>query len=102
LLHHIIAEAQADVDGARRYLNSQTLGLGEQFLEDLDRVIDRIRKQPSSFPVLETLDDDLPIRRALLTRFSYIVAFEIQDDQIIVLCVVHQRRSLEPWIHRRR
>ncbi len=100
--HHIIAEAQDDVDRARRYLNLQTSGLGDRFLEDLEQVIGRIKEQPWSFPVLETLDEDLPVRRALLTRFSYVVAFEIHDNEIFVLGVVHQRRSTEPWIHRRR
>lgn len=99
---HISVEAQGDVDQARRYLNSQTGGLGDRFLEELGQVTGRIVDRAWSFPVLETLEEDMPVRRAILTRFSYIVVFEIVDDDIIVMGVIHQRQSIESWIKRRR
>jgi plasmid stabilization system protein ParE len=99
---HISVDAQDDVDHARRYLNSQTAGLGDRFLEELGQVTGRIVNQPWSFPVLETLEEDIPIRRAILTPFSYIIAFEIVDDEIMVMGIIHQRQSIESWINRRR
>jgi len=90
-----------DIERTRRYLNRESSGLGERFLDELNAAMERLVEQPDSFPLLETLDVELPIRRIMLTTFSHVIAFEIIDEEVVVLAISHHSRSNETWIRRR-
>ena len=96
----VIAEAEADIEQARRFLNQQSSEVANRFFAELEEALERMMEQPSSFPPLETLETDLPIRRVMLRKFPYIVVFKIRDEEVVVLAVPHHSRSLESWIDR--
>jgi toxin ParE1/3/4 len=89
----ILAEAAAEMDAARQYVDGQRIGLGDRFLDDLSETLAAIADQPLIFPKLETLPDDQPFRRALLTVFRYAVVFELVGNGIIVVAVAHTSRA---------
>jgi plasmid stabilization system protein ParE len=66
----------------------------------LSERLDAIALRPLSFAKLETLPGDQPYRRALLTTFRYAVIFEIIEDGIVVLAVVHASREPNYWLGR--
>ena len=80
----LLAEAEAEIESARRYLNRQAQGLGTRFLDDLDQTLLDILDRPASFPKLETLPADEPYRRALLNTFRYAAIFEILADEVSI------------------
>ena len=96
----ILAEAEAEIEVARCYLNRQSLDLGSRFLDDLAERLAAIAENPLRFPKLETLPEDQPYRRALLTVFRYAVVFEVLDDTIVVVAVAHTSRAPNYWLAR--
>ncbi len=96
----ILAEAEAEIDSARRYLNERSAGLGGRFLDELAEALDAIGSRPLSFAKLETLPLDQPYRRALLATFRYAVVFEMLESEIIVVAVAHASREPNYWLGR--
>jgi plasmid stabilization system protein ParE len=100
MILRILAEAEAEIEAARRYLNQQSRGLGGRFLDDLAERLAGIAENPLRFPKLETLAADQPYRRALLTVFRYAVVFEVLDNAIVVVAVTHTNRAPDYWLDR--
>jgi toxin ParE1/3/4 len=65
-----------DVLAAYRWYENQRRGLGGEFREALEKVIESLREKPKSYPVV--LRD---ARRALLKRFPYMVFYREYDDK---------------------
>lgn len=101
MILRILAEAEAEIDSARTYLNEQSPGLGGRFLDELTEALDAITSRPFSFGKVETLPDDQPYRRALLTTFRYAVVFEVLEAEIVVVAVAHTSRGPNYWLGRR-
>lgn len=98
----ILAAAETEIAQARHYLEGKVPGLGGRFLDDLAETLSAIAEQPHRFRKLETLPDDQPYRRALLTVFRYAVVFEILTDEIAVVAVCHASREPNYWLARRK
>ena len=84
--------AEADIESAAHWYDSERPGLAERFLTDLDRTFTRIRERPLQFPAITNV-----VRRALLQTFPYAVYFRASDERIIVLAVLHLRRDSRVW-----
>jgi toxin ParE1/3/4 len=97
----VLAEAENEIESARRYLNEQSAGLGGIFLSDLEGAFAKIVEQPMRFGKLETLPDS-PYRRALLKQFPYAIVFEVLSDEILVVAVAHSSRAPNYWLGRHR
>lgn len=97
----IIAEAEAEIDAARTYLNKQSPGLGGRFLDDLRLRLNDIAAAPLRFSKLETLPADKPFRRARLKVFRYTVVYEVLPQEIVVVAVAHASRQPNYWLGRR-
>ena len=96
----ILAEAESEIEAAWECLISQAARLGARFLDDLEETLDAVTERPESFPRLETLPDDSPYRRALLSIFRYAVVFEIESGEIVVVAVAHTSREPNYWLDR--
>jgi hypothetical protein len=80
----LIPEALVDVNEGNRWYESQSIGLGEEFLRALDLAFHRITTDPERYPI--RID---PFRRILLSRFPYAVYFETEIETIYVHYVFH-------------
>jgi toxin ParE1/3/4 len=98
----ILAEAESEIDEARKYLNRQSPHLGDRFVNVLADQLDNIATHPHSFPKLETLPNDQPYRRALLLPFGYALIYEVAADEIVVTAVAHGSRRPNYWLGRTR
>jgi hypothetical protein len=59
------------------------------------------RKRQVSYPIWPgTETAPVPIRKALLTQFPYLVAFELHTDSVLVLAVAHAKRQPLYWLAR--
>ena len=96
----ILSDAEAEIESARQYLDSQQIGLGRRFLDDLSETLNAIVERPLSFAQLETLPSGTPYRRALLDAFRYAVVFELVEDEILVVAIAHCSRAPNYWLRR--
>lgn len=66
--------------------------LGQDFLDDVQRVIDLVVEQPNlGRPVGRGL------RRALLSRFPFSLIYSSESDAILIVAVAHQKRRPDYW-----
>ena len=85
-------EAEADLDEARAWYETQRSGLGDELLDCVREVFNRLRRTPHLYgKVFQEL------RLALVRRFPYAIAYRIDDDQITILAIYHTRRDPSGW-----
>jgi len=72
--------ATAEIQAAYRWYEREREGLGEEFLQAVDRVVGIIAEHPEGFPVVHR-----DIRRAVLKRFPYSVLYRLKADHVIVV-----------------
>jgi plasmid stabilization system protein ParE len=89
--------AEAELQHAFDWYEAQRASLGVQFVTELDRVFERIRRSPES---AAPWSSDRPYRKQLLRRFPYVVVFEVDATGLLVLAVAHTRRRPGFWLGR--
>ncbi len=89
-------QAQVEVLAARQWYEERRHGLGGEFRAAIDAAVERVGRQPKSFPRVHG-----KMRRALVQRFPFGLYFEIIGNQAVVLGVVHGRRDPKTWKSRR-
>jgi plasmid stabilization system protein ParE len=84
--------AEAEIQAAADYYEIQDAGLGLRFVEELNRAIKLILQFPNAWSPLSKRS-----RRCPLRRFPYHVIYSVQQDTVMIVTVVHQRRDPEKW-----
>lgn len=97
-------EARAEISSAAVWYEERRPRLGDDFVAEVSDVLSRIEESPASFPpwpgVPSARGVQPPIRRAVLQRFPYAIAFETYPDRVRVLAVAHTKRRPLYWISR--
>jgi plasmid stabilization system protein ParE len=88
----INSSAQLDLEIAIEWYEAKQVGLGKRFLYDFENTLNRIQSNPYMF----RLEDNY--RNALLDIFPYIVIFEIDHQEIMILAIfnTHQNPTKKP------
>jgi plasmid stabilization system protein ParE len=84
-----------ELDEAYRWYDSQKPGLGDEFLDCIDEMLNRICVMPEVSPVVYR-----DVRRAVVKRFPYAIYYRIVSSRIIVTAVFHSRRDPKSWQRR--
>ena len=92
---HFLAVAREELDDAFAWYQRQSAGLGYEFLDELDRVVRRIKAYPESCAELTH-----GLRRGLLSRFPYSLVYGKDADSIVIVAVAHLHRAPRYWIDR--
>lgn len=94
MARRLVVQRQSDLDiqAAALWYEDQRAGLGMRFLDELDKVFQRIADNPKQFPQLEA-----EVRRVLLDHFPYGVYFPEGSEDIVVLAVLHLHREPDMW-----
>ena len=74
--------------------------LGVDLADEFTRAIDAIAKRPSTWPLWPGVGEDLGVRRFLLARFPFAVAYLIVGQEVVVLALAHVRRRPGYWLQR--
>ena len=90
-----LALAQRELDDAVAWYNEQAVGLGQEFLDELDRTVRRAVAFPLSCPEIEP-----GVRRCLLARFPYGLIYGLDQETIVVVAVAHLHRHPRYWVDR--
>ena len=87
-------EVDDDVIAGFIYCNNERAGLGEEFIDAIDRMAARLADKLThrALPGYE--------RDALMGRFPHRFLYCFDDDDIVVLAVAHDRRHPDYWAHR--
>lgn len=96
-------EAQLHIVRRRSGTMSRITGLGDEFLAELDLVLAGHSLQPEVWPVWPgSRARKYPVRRRLLVRFPYGIAYQIIGNTIIVVAVAANKRRPRPryWASR--
>ena len=94
-------EAAAELRAAALWYDERQTGLGDEFAEEVIAASQRIAASPTTYPVWPGLSRPAsPIRRALVQRFPYAVAFEVQAGRVFILAVAHLKRRPLFWLRR--
>ena len=83
--------AMAELDLARAWYENQRRGLGEEFLDEVERHVATIRESPLRFPVHHHA-----VRRCVVRRFPFQIFFDLRPTKIRILRVVHSSRDPGP------
>lgn len=78
---------------AVEWYDEQQDDLGQEFVNELDASITRC----ADFPELHELVERPGVRRALLSRFPFAVFYHLEDDDLVILAVVHTARDPAFW-----
>lgn len=87
--------AQGEVDDAVAWYDGQAAGLGQEFLDELDRAVRRAVAFPMSCPEIEP-----GVRRCLLARFPYGLIYGVDGETMVVVAVAHLHREPRYWVDR--
>ena len=89
---HIRPGAERDIAEAYRWYEEQRIGLGADFLLCIEEGLAKIQRAPEAYPVVHK-----NVRRLLIKRFPYGMFYIIEIEAIVVLAVLHERRSPAVW-----
>jgi plasmid stabilization system protein ParE len=84
--------ARAEFDEAHAWYEHQRPGLGDQFSERVQEVLDRIAATPE---VHQCVYKD--VRRSVVQGFPYSVLYRVKSDKIVVIAVFHGKRNPAIW-----
>jgi toxin ParE1/3/4 len=88
--------AAADIEDAYEWYESRQPGLGDEFLNALRTIRDRLLEHPEAYPVLHR-----DTRRALIAeRFPYALFYRIYGDTVVVVACLHAKRDPRRWQRR--
>ena len=87
--------AREEMAEAAKYYEAQANGLGFDFLEEIEHAIERIKEFPNSGKMLRG-----SIRRRLAKRFPFGILYCADEEEIVIIAVMHLRRRPDYWIKR--
>ena len=87
--------AERDIQSAYEWYESQRAGLGNEFLAALRERLEAVRGHPESSAVVYR-----GIRRAVVSRFPYLIFDIVRPERVAVLAVLHHARNPAVWPRR--
>jgi plasmid stabilization system protein ParE len=88
-------EASSELESAIAYYDGQQPGLGREFWDEVARAISLIRKFPESSPLISPRS-----RRRRTRRFPYGLVYQVHNERITILAIMHLRRKPNYWMGR--
>lgn len=84
--------AAADFEDACRWYENLRPGLGDEFLDAVDKTLDSVSEAPRSYRVVHR-----DTRRVLIRRFPYMIFYRIVGEDILILGCFHGKRDPRHW-----
>ena len=83
-------EAEQDIADARQWYEERHEGLGDDFETCLDEAFEKLTRFPTVFGAVYS-----GLRRFQVRRFPYGVYFQVLDETVVVVAVLHSRQDLK-------
>ena len=88
----IHSEARKEFFEASEYYEEQDVGLGSDFIDEIEKVLDVIEKQPSAGTKITKTE-----RRFLVSRFPYGIIYSVEDSLITIFAFINLKRKPGYW-----
>ena len=90
--YRFLSPAEDEMSEAALFYDAASLGLGSDFLDDVQQCIDRMRQFPKAgSPITRQL------RRMLLHRFPFSIIYSEEADAIVIVSIAHHRKRPGFW-----
>lgn len=86
----VLPLAEIEILEAASFYEAQQLGLGINFLNELDDAMSKLRNHPQHYSFISA---DKIFRSYSLDRFPFKLIFEILGNQVIINAVCHDKRK---------
>jgi plasmid stabilization system protein ParE len=93
--YRFLYPAEEEMTEASLFYEAASLGLGNDFLDDVQRVVDSLREHPYLGHGV-----DRNLRRMLLRRFPFSLIYSVEADAILIVAVAHYGRRPGYWHNR--
>jgi plasmid stabilization system protein ParE len=90
--YHFLPEAEEEMNEAARFYEGRSEGLGEDFLDEVQRTVESILAFPKSGPVVSE-----NLRRRILRRFPFGLLYATDAERIVIVAVAHLKRRPGYW-----
>ena len=87
-----LSVAQQELDEAITYYNDEVTNLGEVFLDEVIKSLDRVGNHPHAWHPCSDRT-----KRCLLRRFPYSVIYQILEKEILVIAIACLHREPNYW-----
>jgi len=81
-----------DVREAAAWYDRRSQGLGETYVQSVRVCVEQVIKDPDRFALASA-----GCRYLRLRRFPYVVLFEVANQELLLLGVLHTARSIDKW-----
>ena len=88
--YRFLSPAEDEMSEAALFYES--VGLGNDFLDDVQQRIDTLCQYPKSGTLIDT-----NLRRTLLHRFPFSMIYAEERDAILIVSIAHQRKRPGYW-----
>lgn len=95
--YEFLDAAETELRDAIAWYDARRAGLGPEFFEEIELVVDRVLAAPDQYPHDLTYRGTADVRNALLKRFSYQLIFVLRSDRVLFVAVAHERRKPGYW-----
>jgi plasmid stabilization system protein ParE len=93
--YRFLPPAEEEMTEASQFYEAASTALGSSFLDDVQRVVDRLRERPYLGHGV-----DRNLRRMLLHRFPVSLIYSVEADAILIVAVAHYGRRPGYWQNR--
>jgi plasmid stabilization system protein ParE len=95
MMVRFLTPAEVEMLEAAVYYETQATHLGDNFLDIIETAVAEIAENPETWPEINQ-----DIRKRVLRRFPYSILYQIHNDEIIIVAVMHQKQKPHYWINR--
>lgn len=88
----LLQAARRDIRDAMEHYEAQRDELGAEFWDEVSKTLNHLGAFPEPGRALSA-----QIRRSRVDRFPYGVIYSVEQDEIVVIAVAHDRRAPEHW-----
>ncbi len=88
-------DADLEIEDAVIFYEGCSIGLGDDFLADLEKTLSRINNNPTRYRIIHER-----ARILKMQQFPYAIVYEIHGEIIHILAIMHDRRRPLYWSSR--
>ena len=85
-------EVYEELEEARAWYEEHAVGLGDEFLSEVEGAISVIQRSPEAWPIYSH-----KTRRFFVHRFPFAVVYRNDEMKIRIVAITHQRRKPGYW-----